>query len=618
MAFKPREYQLDIANKIATSSEKRILVQLLTGMGKTKLSFYLMDELLRNKTFLFLTPRINLALQTFQERGGLGLIQGATKRNLSSRIVVGTAQTVARRAEKKQFSLNRFDYIVIDEVHAIKYRDTTIFSKMSDPQKIEALASHAKIIALTATPFNGDATPLIGWGKSECVTFGEEYDFDYAVGKGYLSDVLIREVAEIDDTKLKISKSTKDFTEKSVNEMIDDNPTLDIVGSCSPYIVGKTAVFASSIKHCDDLNKEFLSHGYKSEVMHSKMVGKPHSALERFNLGKIDVLITKDMLSFGQDVKNLETLIFATAVASISRFLQMIGRGLRPSQNKTYCHILDCMGNVNRLGHPFDKVTISGKAENRKEPVFCKECGSKKPLLLIEKKELPKFEMMKITKQCKECFEKVETLLPMPMIKCEKCMRMYKLTDTIAVKTNIFSRCECGYLTLIDTLTPKDMMISFRNRDDAKRKIVEASKQRMMGEELDSFLTQFAIFSVYCKEEDLGSIMNFMLNLKDNYSDNSLSKITERMKQSNKKNSKSVKSRFISSLNTLQGKIDYEFVDFLFKNLKNDEQNKVFLLLDKIRKQIKRDKAKKQNGIISTKRLISLAKRNIEELKDKK
>jgi superfamily II DNA or RNA helicase len=90
-------------------------------------------------------------------------------------------------------------------------------------------------------------------------------------------------------------------------------------------------------------------------------------------------------------------MILARPTKSLTRFLQMVGRVLRPAPGKKEALLLDHSGSVQRIGHPFDDLPLelcdgspnkSGRQEREKpEPKPCPSCKFVKP---AETHECPK------------------------------------------------------------------------------------------------------------------------------------------------------------------------------------------------------------------------------------
>lgn len=97
--------------------------------------------------------------------------------------------------------------------------------------------------------------------------------------------------------------------------------------------------------------------------------------IESFRRGGIDVLTNVDLLTTGFDCPEVSAGIFLRPTASLSLWLQMAGRFLRPSPDKNGATLLDLVGNVLRHGLPdADRQwTLDGRVQ-RKTPPPVKQC----------------------------------------------------------------------------------------------------------------------------------------------------------------------------------------------------------------------------------------------------
>jgi DNA repair protein RadD len=108
--------------------------------------------------------------------------------------------------------------------------------------------------------------------------------------------------------------------------------------------------------------------------------------LGRFERGDFTLLSNVSLLSEGFDVPDTSCMILARPTKSLTRFLQMVGRVLRPAPGKTRALLLDHSGSVERIGHPFDDLPLelddgtanrSGKSKQERkksEPKPCPKC----------------------------------------------------------------------------------------------------------------------------------------------------------------------------------------------------------------------------------------------------
>lgn len=130
-----RAYQKTAIKRVCehlNKNRRKALVVMATGTGKTRVAISLVDVLMRNdwvKNVLFLADRTSLVRQA--HRNFVKLLPNTTtcvlsenssykeKIDMNARIMFSTYQTMINYidTDKKEFSVGRFDLIVIDEAH---------------------------------------------------------------------------------------------------------------------------------------------------------------------------------------------------------------------------------------------------------------------------------------------------------------------------------------------------------------------------------------------------------------------------------------------------------------------------------------------------------------------
>ena len=64
------------------------------------------------------------------------------------------------------------------------------------------------------------------------------------------------------------------------------------------------------------------------------------------------MLVSVDLFSEGFDCPDVEFVQLARPTLSLTKYLQMVGRGLRVAEGKGYCVVLDNVGLYKRFGLP--------------------------------------------------------------------------------------------------------------------------------------------------------------------------------------------------------------------------------------------------------------------------
>ena len=233
-----RPYQVYMKNLVLNSKDNFMVATLPTGTGKTKLALALIQQYKRT---LFVTPRINLTHQTagvFGTQLDVGVIQGQNSKNESADHVVANLQTLEKRID--DMDVTQYELIIFDEAHYSYERIKKLVTKFYN----------SKVVLLTATPFHADGTPLTD-------NIIQPFKPQYFIDRGYLAKLKPMQALTVDESKLKKSISTGDFTQKSIDEVTDSVFDMNVIDATADAIVGKTLVFAASIAHCDKLSKAY-------------------------------------------------------------------------------------------------------------------------------------------------------------------------------------------------------------------------------------------------------------------------------------------------------------------------------------------------------------------------
>jgi len=112
----------------------------------------------------------------------------------------------------------------------------------------------------------------------------------------------------------------------------------------------RALAFCRSIEHAERLQPLFAARGIRAALMHSKLPREQRFRnLSSFRLGKIDMLISIEMLNEGIDVPDVNLVAFMRVTHSRRIFLQQLGRGLRVSPGKSTVTVLDFVADIRRV-----------------------------------------------------------------------------------------------------------------------------------------------------------------------------------------------------------------------------------------------------------------------------
>ena len=365
----------------------RVMLYSPTGSGKTLIGMSIIKAALaKGKRVVFLCNRINLVNQTSKQfhMAGInhGIIQGDNTRNLDAKAIVASIQTVARRG------MPDCDLIVIDEAHGV--------AGSRDFRSVIIKLSAVPVIGLSATPFSkglGKHYSELGGALFESMTVATS--IQELIDDGFLVDCEIYAPSEPDMTGIKTSKNAFgeiDWSDADIGRAVD-KPQLvgDIVTHWLKLSNGlPTVCFAANIAHSMHIVESFRAVGVAAEHIDCYTDEDERAAiLARIESGETTIISNVGILTEGWDFPACRTMILARPTKSLIRYIQMIGRVLRPHPSKVKALVLDHSGTVQRLGFPTDDLPLElddGKpkaAEKQKKeealPKKCPECHHIKP-----------------------------------------------------------------------------------------------------------------------------------------------------------------------------------------------------------------------------------------------
>ena len=373
-----RPYQKMAITKVAETfnqNRRKALLVMATGTGKTRTAISLVELLTRNKwikNVLFLADRTALVTQAKRNFNKLlpnytiSVLSDKDKEpDLNARLVFSTYQTMINLidGDDRTFGIGRFDLIIIDEAHR------SIFNKY------KAIFTYfdSLLVGLTATPRDEierstystfdleEGVPTFHYEMEEAVR--DHYLVGYTVldrttkflkqGVKY-SELSKEEKEEYEKTfltpegELPTELSGADFFKKIYNDNTVDlvlqtlmNEGLKVNGG---DLIGKTIIFAFNHVHAELIVKRFEKLYPKLGPEYCKLVDNyvtyAQSIIDSFSVrDKLpQIAVSVDMLDTGIDVPDVLNLVFFKRIYSKIKFVQMIGRGTRKSDN-IYGHL---------------------------------------------------------------------------------------------------------------------------------------------------------------------------------------------------------------------------------------------------------------------------------------
>lgn len=381
--FELRPYQEPIADKVFTylinNPDNHPLVAAPTGSGKTVILSDLILKALQRwpQTHILILSHVREILTQdydsiiFHTKLDVGVYSvGLGKRELKQVTVAGI-QSVFRKPEL----FKKYKLIIIDECHLIPPGSSTMY------RKFFAGLDHPRYFGLTATPFRLGQGYI--YGEPNSIFTDLIYDltskeaFNKLVKDGYLCKLKtqatdmemdtegVKTIAgDFDNKQLSIKFDVMSITKMAIQEIIKTGANYK-----------KWLIFAIDIEHAENIAEELSNYDISTMVIHSKMEFDRATVINHYKSGTFRCIVNVNVLTTGFDDPEIDLIALLRPTKSPVVHIQTIGRGLRISEGKDHCLILDFAGNTERLG-PINDITIRKKGKGKKGEPITKRCPS--------------------------------------------------------------------------------------------------------------------------------------------------------------------------------------------------------------------------------------------------
>lgn len=399
-----------ITERFEVEGQRKALLVMATGSGKTRTVIALIDLLMRAnrvKRVLFLADRtalVNQAVGAFKvhlpDSSPVNLV---TEGYEDGRVYVSTYQTMVGKIDEyrpdgtRRFGVGHFDLVVIDEAHRSVYRKYRGIFEYFD----------SLLVGLTATPKDEIDKNTYDLFDLETGVPTDAYTLDEAVADGFLvpprgisvdlgfmrggikyDDLSEEEKTdwdelewgededgnslappdEVDAAALNKLLFNADTVDKVLERLMRDG--IHVAGGDR---LGKTIIFAKNQAHAEFIEQRFNHHYPKHAGQFARVithsVNYAQSLIDEFSIkdGAPHIAISVDMLDTGIDVPEAVNLVFFKLVRSKTKFWQMIGRGTRlcpnlfgPGQDKDRFLVFDYCQNLEYFSEDLPAAEGSG------------------------------------------------------------------------------------------------------------------------------------------------------------------------------------------------------------------------------------------------------------------
>jgi len=418
--FQLRDYQQEAVSSVLKhfrkTNESAVIV-LPTGSGKS----LVIAELARlaKRKILVLTHVKELVEQNHQKYESYGVTAGIYSAGLKLRetqhqVTFASIQSAARNLD--DFS-EPYSLIIIDECHRVNLASTDLSNKLSkdnakdasngEPkeqaqesasklsnsnqyqqiiEKLMQVNPEVKLLGLTATPYRLGMGWIYkkhyrGFMRSEekrpfehCIY---ELPLRYLIKRQYLTEPnLVDATIEHYDFSSLRANASGEYSPTDINHLLNKNPrvTQGIIEQVIELGHKRQGimVFAATVEHA----KEVFS--YLPAKLSALITGATDNTerdqlIKAFKRKEIKYLVNVSVLTTGFDAPHVDMIAILRPTQSVSLYQQIIGRGLRLSDNKKDCLVIDYTGNDFDLYHP----EVGEKKPNSKSQpvqVVCPSC----------------------------------------------------------------------------------------------------------------------------------------------------------------------------------------------------------------------------------------------------
>ena len=364
--FKLRNYQkdcIDTTIEWVKKTTQSCVLELPTGAGKSLICAEIavkINELSKGKHVLLIVPSLELLQQNAEKIKNTGndvslFSASAGETCLKHSLVVGTPMSIKNQLDR--FG-SQFSAVIIDEAHKVSNTIETIIEQM------KVFNENLRVIGLSATPYKTCRGyifkhDLRGVALHESKT--REPYFHKLIYKitareliqqGYLCQPIVGAIhSEHYETLNMQTNAMGNFSKEDIDRAYHGKGrlTADIVADVINQSKDKQGVlfFAATVQHAGEI-MESLPPELSAIVTGSTSASQREIILLKFKAKIIKYLVNVAVLTTGFDAPHCDVVAILRATESASLLQQIIGRGLRLSDGKDNCLVLDYAENIER------------------------------------------------------------------------------------------------------------------------------------------------------------------------------------------------------------------------------------------------------------------------------
>ncbi len=354
-----------------------------TGSGKSHIVAALCKDALQNwpETRILMLTHVKELIEQNAEKmrlhwpgAPMGIYSASIgKKQLGEPITFAGIQSVRSKARQ----LGHIDLVIIDECHLVNHKDEGGYRTLL--ADLKAINPALRVVGLTATPYR------LGHGliTDKPALFDaliEPVSIEELIFKGYLATLR----SKVTRTKLDTSgvhKRGGEYIEAELQAAVDTEENnqrvvrevVELAGDRKAWLI-----FCAGVQHAENVAEILIENDIPAACVTGETPKKERERiLSDFKAGRLRALTNANVLTTGFDHQGIDLIAMLRPTMSAGLYVQMAGRGMRVSEGKQDCLVLDFAGVVATHG-PITAVQPPkrGGDGNGEAPVkVCDNCG---------------------------------------------------------------------------------------------------------------------------------------------------------------------------------------------------------------------------------------------------
>lgn len=393
MPYQLRPYQKDAVRSVIShfrQTDDPALILLPTGAGKS-LVISELGRIARGRVLILahvkeLVEQNHAKYESYDLKASI-FSAGLGKKEAVEQVVFGSVQSVVRNLDS--FDDENFTLLVIDECHRVSMEKSSSYHKVIN--YLKERNPRLKVLGLTATPFRLG----MGWlyqyqnktdGKSTLRTEEKrffknciyELPLSYMIKNDFLTPpVMVDAPVVFYNFDHLATDSFGRHSEADLNQLLkgEKRATKQIIKQVLKEAESRQGVmiFASTVDHAREVFS-YLPEGETALIIGDTDNKERDRLIETFKRKELKYLVNVSVLTTGFDAPHVDLIAILRPTESVSLYQQIVGRGLRLSEGKQDCLVIDYAGNRYNL---FSPEIGEPKPDSKAVPVTvpCPACG---------------------------------------------------------------------------------------------------------------------------------------------------------------------------------------------------------------------------------------------------